>query len=297
MPIKKETYICDSIRKLIDLNGDLVNFNIEFTITSKEPEEFYICIVDQNTLNTKKELEYKKVKNSISGSVTQDKNVYQNYFLVLKADKPTEVDVELKIETIEAKDTTPSPPYSQEFSHPHALTIPKPSEKKPLPWLKIMIFVGVVAVAGGLAYYFLVYKKKKAKQSFMTFNNTPFQKQELSLSSRDKQELVEEVKNAVKESTKSSPPSTKDTTERSPKGSRGRDKKGSEKGESEKKSVKGKTRKIDSESTSRSKSEESSKTISENSSVSSSPVKPKNPVYKPYDTKKDMLSKLRGFNR
>lgn len=262
MSIKKETYICDSIRKLIDLNQDVVNFHLEFTITSKEGEEFYVCIVDQNTLNNKKELEYKKAKGSISGSVTQDKDVYQNYFLVLKADKPTEVDVEInfkKINPVIAEN--PKEQYEQPLPRmPNNQLMPAKSQKK-MPWAKILLFTGIIVAAGGVIYYFFVYKKKKAGNmnlpksfSFSKSENTPPvenppEKPSLAVSEspKKKSEPVKESKSPLKSSPSSSETSSSETSKPSP--------------------------------------------------VVNVKSHKKQPVYKPYDTKKDMLNKLRNIHK
>lgn len=81
------------MKKLIDLNGDSVNFNINFTVTSLDGSEFYLLVIDQTTLDNNPDFEYRKVQGTISGNVLSDKNIYQNHYLILKADQPTVVDV------------------------------------------------------------------------------------------------------------------------------------------------------------------------------------------------------------
>lgn len=95
MTSTKKTYKLSKIKQLIDLNGDSTNFDIQFKVTSTDNAPFDIIVVDQTTLDNSPELEYKKVNGQISGSMVQDKNVYQNHFIVLKADNPCQCDVEI----------------------------------------------------------------------------------------------------------------------------------------------------------------------------------------------------------
>lgn len=78
------------IKQLIDINENLVNFDINFKITTKNNEPFDMVIVDQNTLNNNPNLEYKKVNGSISGNIKNNNNIFQTHFLVIKADNPCE---------------------------------------------------------------------------------------------------------------------------------------------------------------------------------------------------------------
>ena len=93
----KKTYRLGKIKQLIDLNGDSINFDLTFKVIAKDPSiPFNVLVVDQNTLDNTPELQYKKVDNgSITGKITADKNMYQNYFLILKSEIPCDVDVEL----------------------------------------------------------------------------------------------------------------------------------------------------------------------------------------------------------
>jgi hypothetical protein len=93
-------YEIDNIKKLIDLNGDLVNFELTFRVSSENSAEYDAVVVDQTTLDTGN-LVYKKVKGVLAGKVIADKNIYQNYFLILRSDKPIKVNVEINIKEIE----------------------------------------------------------------------------------------------------------------------------------------------------------------------------------------------------
>jgi hypothetical protein len=91
----KQTHNLGKIKKLIDLNGDSINFDLSFTVTCKDDTPFNALVVDQSTLDNGQELVYKEVKKTISGNILADKNVYQNYFLILKSDNPCDIELEI----------------------------------------------------------------------------------------------------------------------------------------------------------------------------------------------------------
>lgn len=104
--MSKKVYRTGKLQQLIDLNEDLINFKLKFTLNSKNGEEFLMAIADQYTIdNNPNEIEFKKIKNTISGTITSDKNVFQNHFLILKSVEETEAEVEV---LIQKKEITPS---------------------------------------------------------------------------------------------------------------------------------------------------------------------------------------------
>ena len=80
--MSKKVYKTSRVQQLIDLNEDLTNFKLRFNLTSKNNEEFDMAIADQYTIdNSPEEIIFKKVKNTISGTIVSDKNVFQNHCL------------------------------------------------------------------------------------------------------------------------------------------------------------------------------------------------------------------------
>ncbi len=157
MPITNKTYPCSDVRQLIDLNGDATNFNAKFTLTSEKGDEFDMLIVDQTMLDNQKELQYKRVtEGTISGKIELDKNVYQNYFIILKSDKPTDINVELEFERL------PDRMPTQEQYNPQIQHGPPPPPKKSKLWVKILI--GVAIVAAIVLIYFMFFHKKEEKK-------------------------------------------------------------------------------------------------------------------------------------
>ena len=101
-------YNLNSIKQLIDLNGDRINFELQFKIDSTDGSPFDVLIVTQEMLDSGQELIYQKADGSIGGNIVADQGLYQNYLLLLKSDSPTEVTVYTQI-----KDLPMSQPQQQ----------------------------------------------------------------------------------------------------------------------------------------------------------------------------------------
>lgn len=166
MSINK-TVVLSPRQQLVDLNGETTNFNITFTVTSKNNEQFDLLVVDQTTLDNNPKLEFKRANGTISGNIISDKNVYQNYFLCIKADQECEVDV-----VIDKKEVKVAP--SQEITKSSKSTLTQPSRPNPrsvsvthtqpstINWK--MIGILVLLIVGGIILY-QMYSKNKDKKS------------------------------------------------------------------------------------------------------------------------------------
>ena len=171
--MSQKTYTVNNQRQLVDLNGDSKNFDLTFTCTSKDGAPFEVLVVDQATLDSTPTLQYKKANGTISGNIVADKNVYQNYFLVLKADKPCEVTVK----TIK-KDIQPKVPPQNQRPVMQAPPPPRPPPLKPpqkpssSKW-KIIAIAIVVLGGGALLYYFYTQSKKKSSITEAPTASTP----------------------------------------------------------------------------------------------------------------------------
>ena len=175
-----KTYSVSKVKQLIDLNGDSVNFELKFTVKSRDNSPFDISVVDQDTLDSNSELKYRNVTNgSISGQLKQDKNVYQNHFLILKADSPCECDVEIEKteldinspsveqQTIQQQSMQQQSMQEQSTTHPGSHnssgTHSKFNQDKNdgFHWIKIVLGLGLM-VGVGFAVYWLSRKYEKA---------------------------------------------------------------------------------------------------------------------------------------
>ena len=101
-----QTYTLSRFKQLIDLNKDLVNFELSFQVESLDGSDFLALVVDQEYLDKEKNLDYKEAPGSISGNIVSDQNEYRNYFLVLKSisDENVDVRVTVEIEEIEPRE-------------------------------------------------------------------------------------------------------------------------------------------------------------------------------------------------
>jgi hypothetical protein len=138
-----EKHQIGKIMKLIDLNKDVVNFDMSFQVVSEGGEEFEICILDQATLD-EGNIDYRKVQGGLTGNIRNDKNVYQSHMMALRADKPCNVTVSTNFQTLPE---TPMPP---------PVAAPKPVKVSQIPWK--MILIGLIVIVGvGMMIYFYVY--------------------------------------------------------------------------------------------------------------------------------------------
>jgi hypothetical protein len=148
MTTVSKVYQIGKIKQLIDLNGDSTNFQADFHVFSKDKQPFELTVTDQTSLDNDPVIKYQEVKNGdISGSISHDKNVYQNYFLVLKSESPCTCTVEITKKEI-PKAVPQLPVQSLEPVRS------KETKSTSLSWTKLLIFVGLILAFGfGLYYY------------------------------------------------------------------------------------------------------------------------------------------------
>lgn len=168
------SYSLTNRQQLVDLNGEMTNFNLTFTVTSKKNESFDVLVVDQTTLDNQPKLDFKRANGTISGNIIADKNVYQNYFLCLKADKPCDVDV-----TIDLKEVPPQPQQPPQQQIQQSDSIPtgqakpqqlvKANKSEGINWKFILI---VIIVVGGGALLWYMYNRKETKNNPQTIQET-----------------------------------------------------------------------------------------------------------------------------
>lgn len=97
------------VKQLIDLNEDLKNFEVQFSVVSDNQAPFLATVIDQTILDNTDNFSYQTVENgTITGEVKHDKNTYQNHYLLLKADNPCVVTVNIRRRQI-AGETPPLP--------------------------------------------------------------------------------------------------------------------------------------------------------------------------------------------
>jgi hypothetical protein len=161
----KKTYTLGKIKQLIDLNGDSTNFDLSFKVTCQDDTPFQLLVVDQTTLDNTPELIYKEANNTISGNIVADKNVYQNYFLILKSEKNCLVDVELTKKNLprtptvdDVKSIPPSNLPDPNYKPKRAVTSPPSPPSSGINWKKIGLIIIVLIIGAGVLWW--MYKKK-----------------------------------------------------------------------------------------------------------------------------------------
>ena len=150
--VTQNSYSISKIKKLIDLNHDMINFKVLFNISSPDDQQFQALIVNQSTLDSVEsdKLEYKTVQGSLSGEVVADKNVYQNYYVILKSDVPIAIDVELQ--------TTKLPDYIEHVEKKPKKEQESSSQNDNVKY--ILMGIGVMVVL-----YFIMVKMNEGKGS------------------------------------------------------------------------------------------------------------------------------------
>jgi len=140
-------YTIGQTKQLIDLNENLINFKIQFRVSSTIPPPdcppFEVGIIPQSQLNTSPDdIQLQQVTNGeFSGEIENTNGVYQSWYLVLKAPEECNVMVQLAKEEVMpvAKDTP--------------LPVQQPATSS--SYRTIMIVVVVIALVGaGWWFYF-----------------------------------------------------------------------------------------------------------------------------------------------
>ena len=179
----QKIYKVTSQKQLVDLNGNSVNFDLNFNAQSKNGEPFEILVVDQATLDSDSNLHYKKaIDGKINGNVLADKNIYQNYFLILRSEKECDVMVQLQKQELPLMEapkqnmyvppqTQPTVESFQNIQQPPQTVSQSTHLVKAKSNFKFYMIVLVVVLGLGALYYF--YTKNKAKKLKNNVSPTP----------------------------------------------------------------------------------------------------------------------------
>lgn len=149
-----KNYKVNSRQQLIDLNGPLTNFEVSYFIKPKE--SIQIALVNQTILDSGVSIDFQTTDKEISNTFREDSGQYQNHFLLIKADSPTTVVVDITRKEIPERMTESKPlPVAQQYhSQPHQsyLQVQVPME----PWKKALIGLVVVSII----YFGFKYQQK-----------------------------------------------------------------------------------------------------------------------------------------
>ncbi len=73
-------------RQLIDLNQEEVNFDLQVTVDATDPgASFQAVVITQQELDEGMDINYRQFTGTMSARITNDKGIYENHFLCLKA--------------------------------------------------------------------------------------------------------------------------------------------------------------------------------------------------------------------
>ena len=155
-----------NVQQLIDLNQDLVNFKLDFKVSSENNSPFNAVVASQAKLDSGETLVFKNVDNgSIAGNIIADTGDKQNYYLVLKSETPTKCKVEINLEEIpinqkilERKEEEKVKEFQQHQQYLHNLKKMESKNSSSFFNTKNLILFSVIFV--GILFYYLFYVKK-----------------------------------------------------------------------------------------------------------------------------------------
>jgi hypothetical protein len=154
-----------NVQQLIDLNQDLVNFKLDFKVSSENNTPFNAVVASQAKLDSGETLAFKNVDNgSIAGNIIADTGDKQNYYLVLKSETPTKCKLEINLEEIpinqkilERKEEEKVKEFQQHQQYLHNL---KKMESKHTSFFNTKNLIIFSLIFGGILFYYLFYVKK-----------------------------------------------------------------------------------------------------------------------------------------
>lgn len=161
--VPQNQYVINNVQQLFALNANLVNFQAKFVVKSLSNEPFLGLVVNQQILDSGQPLQFRNSEQGMfSGEMTQDNNVANNWYLVLKSPKPNQVVVDIQTVPIAPKlEQAQAPQQVARMGGPDTGPTASPglfsSIFKMANLFKIVLGAGVLSIA-----YFLV---KRFRQS------------------------------------------------------------------------------------------------------------------------------------
>jgi len=159
-------YVINNVQQLFELNPNLVNFKSSFAVQSLSNEPFMGIVINQQHLDSGEALVFKTADQGFfSGEIIQDNNLYTNWYLVLKSQKPNKVAIDIQ--------TQPVPPRksNQDLynvdAHPHSHHPPIRSNESYFTPSNIMTGVGIVAAGVALYFAYQYYKNSQSQKQSM----------------------------------------------------------------------------------------------------------------------------------
>jgi hypothetical protein len=166
----------NNIQQLIDLNKDLINFKLDFKVSSENNQPFETVVVSQSKLDSGEPLEFKKVDNGfISGNIVADNGSKQNYYLVLKSNIPTKCTIEIILEQIPLNENIRKKQEEYNRALLHELQVPTKTlknEKQETGIFNWKTILFLLVIVGGIFLYYLFFMKNGSFSVTQTDNIT-----------------------------------------------------------------------------------------------------------------------------
>lgn len=161
---RSEKIALDQVKKLIPINGELINFAADVQIGAATDKPFLMAVVSQEMLDNSTELPYKSIEKQVSFSVRNDNNIYNPYVIVLKSDFPQEAIITINLQETPlvsgsgcGKQTTIYPPALASRSA-SILGAGGNGSMSDMSWYKNWKYWAFIIICIIIVYYFL--KKK-----------------------------------------------------------------------------------------------------------------------------------------
>ena len=175
-------------KQIIDLNEDMVNFVVEFTITPQQSDmekPYEIAITTQEKLDAGVEAKFTQISGVFNKTIKNTTGTYQNYCLMMSSKTEIkDITITIKLSEIAVEQPlvqppAPHAPVQQVSQASHAGLLQAQEVPLPTPThehstnndtgKKFKIIVGVlVVIIGGCALYYFWNKSKKGAVSLTT---------------------------------------------------------------------------------------------------------------------------------
>jgi len=133
--------------QLIDLNGELINFKIDYIIESTDNKPFEVSIVSQEHLDDNRPINYNNSENGkIIGTLENINNIRENYYIVLKSNEEVEVNIIINRNKLSA------PTTDVDFEL-------KSKENSFVYKYGYVIFIVIILIGFGVYYYKYIYNQ------------------------------------------------------------------------------------------------------------------------------------------
>lgn len=158
----------DQIKKLVPINGDLINFSADVKVVATTDKPFLMAVVSQDQLETTTDLNYKSVEKQVALTVRNDNNQHQPYVLVLKSDFPQEAIVTINLQETPLTNTRQTTEYlPSSLRSENNDVMGGSTDMDEIPWYKNWKYWLVIALIVGLLIYFYMKNKKKEEPTII----------------------------------------------------------------------------------------------------------------------------------